>query len=111
MEIRLLGGSWHSKRMAQPARSNTIYLQKFVKKNRRLRWSPDLINLDTAFTIEHEVYERRMMRKITPIDDLRWLVEIREAYIKKGSKIKDETFWKLGMHAETREEMMWLGKT
>lgn len=95
----------------QPSPRNTIYLHKYVKKNRRLRWSPNLIDLDTAFTIEHEIYERRIMRKVTPLDDYRWLVEEREAYVKKGSEIKDETFWKLGMYAETREEMKWLGTT
>lgn len=106
-----MGGSWHSKRIMQPSPRNTIYLHKYIKKNRRLRWSPNLIDLDAVFTVEHEVYERQEMRKVTTIDDYWWLAEIRSAYVKKGSKIKPETFWKLAMHVESREEMKWLGTT
>lgn len=110
MEVRLLGGSWHSKKIMHDCRNSTIHLTKFIKKNRRLRWTPDLINLDAAFTVEYEIYEMKKMRKVTPIDDYRWLAEVRIAFVKKGSKIKDETFWKLAMYADSYEEMKWLGK-
>jgi hypothetical protein len=100
--VRLLGGSHHGKKMNYAGRDAVIYMTKKAKKK---RWSPsDLLNDDPYFTIEHEQYELQTMRKVTAVDDFRYYAEYKKAYIKKGAKIKPETFWKLAFAYESGKE-------
>lgn len=100
--IRLLGGSHHGKRMEIPGNPPSIFLMKRPKIK---KWSPNDLMLNSPYTtIEQEKYEKKYVRNITATSPGKWLVETKVAYVKAGSKVKDETFWKLGLQHETRIE-------
>lgn len=102
--IRLLGGSYHGKRMEFRDDLPWIYL---VKKPKKKQWSPMLapIDPDTIFVIDQEKYEKKYIKDIkATITPGGWLVETKVAFVKAGSKVKRETFWKLAMPCETRIE-------
>lgn len=94
--IRLLGGSWHGRKIETRRPLNDIYL---TKKPTKKKWSPILLNVDpdALFVIEQEVYERKNMRNCVSSTGYRRTYETRTAFVKKGAKIKDTTFWKLGL--------------
>lgn len=94
MQIRLLGGSKHQKRMeVDRHRSEFIFQKPRLPKG---KWNPSWdINPNTVTVIDTEIYELKKMRKAEQIGHNRVYIETKVAYIKKGSKIKPETFWKL----------------
>lgn len=91
--IRLLGGSHHGKRMVIGQLYGPLIMRK---KPKRVRWTPGY-QPDNVFTIEQEIYELKTVRNVIPITDIEFLVETKKAYVKKGSNVKPETLWKLGM--------------
>lgn len=98
--VRLLGGSHHGKKMQIGSIHGPLVMRKKPKPR---RWIPHLDDSDYFFTIEEEVYERKTMHKCISCTGTRWVYEVRTAYVKKGSKIKEGTFWKLGIHCDTYE--------
>lgn len=96
MQVRLLGGSKHQKKMEVTKHTQTIFIEK---QPRRIRWTPDY-NMDTFIKRETEFYELTKMYKTKPISDVQFHVEVRIAYVKKGSVIKPETFWRLAFPYE-----------
>lgn len=100
--IRLLGGSHHGKKIEIAGADPFIYM---VKKQKKKKWSPSdflVDSSDTYYVIDHEKYDRQYIRNITAISLDRWLVETKVIYLKEGSKVKQETMWKLGTSYEKR---------
>jgi beta-lactamase class D len=105
VEVRLLGGSHHSKRYTLYDYQTSIQLPKRIKQK---KWSPgDILNFDTVLNIETETYNIMKMRRVYPLVTGKSLVKIKIAYIKVGSNIKPDTFWKLAFNHETYEYDTW----
>jgi hypothetical protein len=101
LNVRLLGGSHHGKKTYFPNPPRQIYMHK---KQKKIQWSPgDIHDTDTFYVPEMEVYEYEKMRQVIPKGS-KLLITIKGAWVKKGSKVKPETFWKLALDVETYEE-------
>lgn len=99
---RLLGGSHHGKKIPINDRQTQIFMQKKVKS----KWNPlNTIDIDRVAPMDFEIYEHQTMRDVVAVGVNKYHVTVKEAYVKKGSKIKPKTFWKLASYVE--EFMAW----
>ncbi len=94
--VRLLGGSHHGKKLLIGQLYGPLVIRK---KPKRITYTPGFDD-SVYFDIEHEIYERKKMARCVGVEGPRVIMEVRMAFVKKGSKVKDETFWKMAMHVE-----------
>jgi hypothetical protein len=104
--VKLLGGSHHGRKLSVKSLSSQIVMIRRKKKNDYVDW----MNFDTSYKIEEEVYELKKIGFSQPIDDLRYSIETRIAYVKKNSQVKTETMWKFGLHRDVEIRMIPLRK-
>lgn len=93
-KAKLLGGSHHGKVLILSKRVPTLVMLPKLSKKERMRFLTT--DLYSAFTVKEEIYELRKACRSRPLSDGSVAIEIRYAYVKKGSDVKVETVWKLG---------------
>lgn len=96
MQVRLLGGSKHQKRIDVLKHEAQII---FPRPKLPKKWNP-VEDISYLYDLDFEIYERRKMYKAKQVSATQVYVETKIAYVKKGSTIKPETFWKLAFPHE-----------
>lgn len=93
--MKFLGGSNNGKRIALQRKVNEVVLPK----RKKIKWTPSGTWDDMVQTETYVLTKVKMPIMIPETSD--FYVEVREAYVCKGSKVKPATVFKFGDHVET----------